>query len=61
MGEAGTDQFATVRLGADCRRLWLSRHAGPRRRQGSHQLLARWRMRPWRQHHLGTSARTISP
>jgi hypothetical protein len=28
MGEAGTDQFATVRLGADCRRLWLSRHDG---------------------------------
>ena len=28
-GEAGCDQFAVERLGADCRRLWLFRHAAP--------------------------------
>ena len=27
-GGTGNDQFAVERLGADCRRLWLSRHAG---------------------------------
>src|SRR5262245_52712473 len=27
-GGTGNDQFALKRLGADCRRLWLSRHAG---------------------------------
>src|SRR5262249_21897710 len=27
-GGAGNDQFAVERLGADCRRLWLFRHAG---------------------------------
>src|SRR6516165_8464182 len=27
-GGTGDDQFAMARLGADCRRLWLSRHAG---------------------------------
>src|SRR5262249_34315121 len=27
-GGPGTDQFALARLGRDCRRLWLSRHAG---------------------------------
>jgi hypothetical protein len=26
-GGTGNDQFAVERLGADCRRLWLSRHA----------------------------------
>src|SRR5262245_29553189 len=28
-GGTGNDQFAVGRLGADCRRLWLSRHAAP--------------------------------
>jgi hypothetical protein len=27
-GGTGNDQFGMARLGADCRRLWLSRHAG---------------------------------
>jgi hypothetical protein len=27
-GGTGNDQFAMARLGTDCRRLWLSRHAG---------------------------------
>jgi hypothetical protein len=27
-GGTGNDQFAVERFGADCRRLWLSRHAG---------------------------------
>jgi hypothetical protein len=28
MGGTVCDQFAVERLGADCRRLWLFRHAG---------------------------------